>query len=93
MWHLFKHLNGEYKNKYDVAFVKKGKYGAGSKQGYNKKKDAVTLLVSMGAIFYQDDTTAKPTVIQIFRKEIPIDAPFPKPAKPYQPSTTKAKTK
>ena len=56
MWHIFKHTSGKLKNKFDVAFVKKGKYGAGSNQGYNRKRDAISLIKSMGGKQFQDDT-------------------------------------
>lgn len=76
MWHLFKHTNG----KFDFAFISKGKYIAGSQQGYENRSDALKSLNYMvrkpmpagknyGSFLVQDDTGTKAVVIALHPRE------------------------
>lgn len=52
MWHLFKNNDG----KFEIAFISKGRYIVGSRQGYERKGSCLSALVQMGAPDVQDDT-------------------------------------
>jgi len=62
MFHLFAHSKGKLRGKYDFAFVVKGKYIAGSNQGYEKKDSVFKAILSFAKHFgnlfvdVQDDT-------------------------------------
>lgn len=43
MWHIYRNKQG----KHEFAFIKRGKYIVGSKQGYERKKTLVKSLVSV----------------------------------------------
>lgn len=85
MYHLFQHTTGKLKGKFDVAFVRKGRFGAGSNQGYNRKRDAISLIKAMGGNQFQDDTQ---NVVYIFVSGRFIKS-VQKPSKPYSPSKKK----
>lgn len=54
MWHLFKNSEG----KYEFAFVNKGKYIAGTNQGYEKKKAALRSFYSLAMFYHSDEYKA-----------------------------------
>lgn len=89
MWHLFKTRN---KKQYDFAFISKGRYIAGSKQGYSRRIDAAKALYHLlitpvaipGAKFtVQDDTDEKPVIGQL-ASDGTVHLTGQKPGKPYR---------
>jgi|VirMetMinimDraft_7_1064189.scaffolds.fasta_scaffold26600_4 hypothetical protein len=86
MYHLFQHASGKSKNKFDIAFIRKGRYGAGSNQGYNRKRDAIALIKSMGGKRFQDDTL---NVVYEFAVDGGFFRAGKKPSKPYIPQSKK----
>lgn len=66
MWHIYKNKQ----NKFEFAFIRKGRYIAGTKQGYNRMSTAIESLVSCrevvaGYFEVQDDTGEKPVIVRI----------------------------
>jgi hypothetical protein len=92
MWHLFKNSD----NKYEVAFIKKGKYIVGTRQGYEKKKAALKAAMIAGGcddryslrLWIQDDTLG--IVLQVdtdsYGREFKVKASNEKPGKPFKPT-------
>jgi hypothetical protein len=72
MWHLYKNANG----KFEFAFINKGRYIAGTKQGYERGSDAKRVLFTLlssacstsDKFIIQDDTGLKPVVIYLFKR-------------------------
>lgn len=64
MWHIYR--NPSNKKLFEVAFVSKGKYIVGTRQGYAKKASACRAIVSAvnptGSILVQDDTGDRPVL-------------------------------
>lgn len=53
MWHIYRNSTG----KFEFAFIKKGRYIAGTKQGYSSRVKATKSLYSLaGKVRAQDDT-------------------------------------
>jgi uncharacterized protein YegP (UPF0339 family) len=95
MIHLFKHTSGKLKGKFDIALVIKGKVIVFSNQGYERFSGAVKAIRSVIKSFglsdaiFQDDTSEKSIVFEMFGKSIGIHMTGKKPSKPYIPSTKK----
>ncbi len=100
MIHLFKHLSGKNKGKFDIALVVRGKYILGSNQGYERKSscyNALKLIVNeVGfsspvheVIYFQDDTDMNKYYIAIHDKKPTLRVQQGKPSKPYTPNSKK----
>jgi uncharacterized protein YegP (UPF0339 family) len=88
MWHLFRNKQKQF----EFAFISKGRYIAGTKQGYENRSDALSALNflvrkpmpggSFYAILVQDNTGEKPVVIALYTqgKQVLTNN---KPAAPY----------
>lgn len=96
MFHLFKHSTGKLKGKYDIALIVKGKYIVGSNQGYNRKRGALSALISickslpdwgnLGSCVFQDDTKEKSEVFSLDLSGTTYKS-TQKPSKPYTPKS------
>lgn len=86
MWHLFKNNQ----KLFEFAFISKGEYIAGTRQGYENRSDALSALnhlarksiIYYGSILVQDDTGKEPIVIALFPRERQVMTKN-KPSKPY----------
>lgn len=88
MWHLFKNK----KKQYEFAFISKGDYIAGTRQGYENRFDALKSLnylvrkpvpsATFAGILVQDDTGLIPVIISLYPKERQVMTTN-KPSKPY----------
>lgn len=95
MYHLFQHKSGKLKNKYDFAFVSKGRFISGSNQGYENKTALLKIIFNQATVngshhvHVQDETRVRPVVMYLVRnlplKNIIISDSFKKPSKPYMP--------
>lgn len=73
MWHIYKNKQG----KFEVAFITKGRYQVGSKQGYSRKSGCKKVLISVlksmqtvstNSLLFQDNTLPDgPKVFWIFK--------------------------
>lgn len=52
MWHIYRNKH----KLFEFAFISKGRYIVGSKQGYVNHKSCVNAIMTIGALEYQDDT-------------------------------------
>lgn len=92
MFHLFKHLSGKNKGKFDIALISIGRYIVGSNQGYNRKSGAFNAIrimcmeIANGVIAFQDDTFSVSVICQIDPSEKGVLKTAVKPSKPYIPN-------
>lgn len=93
MIHIFKHKNGKLNGKFDFAIVVKGRYIAGSVQGYERKRSVYRAIIACADVFnlfygravFQDNTLPSPKVFYLYAKNLLIEETSIKPKKPYQP--------
>lgn len=88
MWHLFKNNQ----NQFEFAWINKGRYVCGTRQGYENRSDALYALFTLiakhnlsaykGGWNIQDDTGKAPNVIRIFEKGRQVLTNI-QPGKPY----------